>query len=90
MAMDVVSVFRARITSNPIVYTEYFHSHDSDRIVVKDSRDVFRREFICSITYQEAGLAHGTIANDYASKGSISNRPNFHGYFLQSEHETIT
>jgi len=44
-------------------------SHDCNRIVVKDCRDIFRGEFVGGVTNEEAGLANRTIANNNASVG---------------------
>ena len=43
------------------------HSHDCDRIVVKDCRHVFGGEFVGGVTNEEAGLANRTIAHNDAS-----------------------
>lgn len=44
-------------------------SHDCDRIVVEDSRYVFRGKFVGSVANEEAGLANCAIANYDASVG---------------------
>lgn len=41
--------------------------HYSDRIIVKDRRDVLRREFVCGVTDQKTGLANSTVTDDDAS-----------------------
>lgn len=41
--------------------------HYGDGIVVKDSRDVFRGELVCSIANEKTGFADGTVSNDDTS-----------------------
>jgi hypothetical protein len=41
--------------------------HDSNCIIVKDSRDVFGREFVCCVADEETSLAHRTVTDDHAS-----------------------
>jgi hypothetical protein len=47
-------------------------SHDSNRVVVKDCRHVFRRKFVGGVANEEAGLANRAIANYDASVGKKS------------------
>lgn len=43
-------------------------SHNSNSIVIKDSRDIFGREFVGGVANQEARLSDRTISNHDASK----------------------
>ena len=45
-------------------------SHNSDRVVVKDRRDVFRRELVRCIADKKACLPDGTIAYYNAPMGA--------------------
>lgn len=40
-------------------------SHNRDSIVVENCRDIFRWEFICRVTDEEASLSYSTIADDH-------------------------
>ena len=46
-----------------------FHLHDSDGIVVKNGRNIFRRELVGGVADEEARLANSTIADDDAPAG---------------------
>lgn len=50
------------------------YSHYRDGIVIEDCWDIFGRKLIGSVRDQEAGLSHGTVADDHASaiKASVS------------------
>jgi hypothetical protein len=37
--------------------------HDSNSIIVEDSRNIFRREFICCVADQETCLSDSTVAD---------------------------
>jgi hypothetical protein len=41
--------------------------HNSNRIVIEDSRDIFGREFVRSIGDEETGLSNRTITDDHTS-----------------------
>jgi hypothetical protein len=47
------------------------NSHHSDRIIIEDCGDIFRREFVGRIADKQACLANGTVTDDYTS-GIIS------------------
>ena len=64
----------ARLTLRPVelgsiqlskLATRY--SHDSNSVVVKNSRNVFRRELVGCVGDQQTGFSDGTIAYDDAS-----------------------
>jgi hypothetical protein len=42
-------------------------SHDGDGIVIEHSRDVFRRELVCCVADEKAGLSDGTISDHNTS-----------------------
>jgi hypothetical protein len=54
----------------PVTLRDIFsaNSHYSNGIIVKDSRYIFRREFIGGIRYEQARLADCTVADDNTSK----------------------
>lgn len=44
------------------------NSHNSNSIVIKDSRNIFGREFVGGVANQEARLSDRTVSNHDASK----------------------
>ena len=48
------------------------HLHDCHRIVVKDSRDIFRGELVCGVGYQQTCLANCTITHHHTSVEVVS------------------
>lgn len=46
-------------------------SHDSDGVIVEDSGDVFRREFVGGITDKQACFSDCTVAHHHASVAEI-------------------
>jgi hypothetical protein len=42
------------------------NSHHRHRIIIKDRRHVFRREFVGGVADEEARLAHSTVTDDHA------------------------
>ena len=53
-----------RVGSRPVDRKD---SHNSNCIVVEDGRDVFGGEFVCRVADEKAGLANGTVTDDYTS-----------------------
>jgi hypothetical protein len=43
-------------------------SHNSDSVVVEDSRDIFGWEFVCCIADEKTSLSNSTVTNDDAPK----------------------
>lgn len=47
---------------------EQRNSHNRNCVIVKDGRDIFRRELVRCITDEKTGLADGTVTDDDAPR----------------------
>lgn len=45
------------------------NSHNSDSIVIEDSRDVFGGELVCRVADEQACLSDSTVADDNTPRG---------------------
>jgi hypothetical protein len=43
------------------------NSHNGNSIVIKDGRDIFGREFVCSVADQKTSLANSTVTDNHTS-----------------------
>ena len=64
--MDVYMDMCMYVAVSISAYAQGSNSHHGHGIVVKDGRHVFGRELIGGVADEEAGLAHGSVADDDA------------------------